>query len=301
MRGISFKQAVFAILKPELSASCCRVLAGSCMAFLSLGLIYYLNTRHLAQYITYPKTAHPAETAYARQEIKTEGDQYLFKYVFKNHKEELVTWEWQFKKSFMDELSNQFGIPENIYHMNPGTPQEVTRKKLAIREGLFVEMEGKIEPNYKAVTDIHNIVTAPLYELAKQTANDMGGNRSDQVELLLKFCQDMPIKDIPDKYKGRVIQGLFPPSLSLVSGYGDCDSKAMIFASTLSNDELIKMVVIYLPNHVLIGVRANARPNQASIKFKGEDYIVCQPSGPDRFNVGMRSDKLGPIQMVRAL
>jgi hypothetical protein len=267
-------------------------------------LCYYslitLNAQ-LKNYLTYPKTAQNDSKSYTKQEVKVEGGEYDFKYTFKNHKGDLTNWTWRFKKEYMDDLTNQFGISKEVVESNPTDAQGVFKRKMAITNGLFVELEGKIEPNYHAITDVHNIVAAPLYELAKRDVEDAGGGKSEIIELLLKFCQDLPVKDIPEYYNDRLVQGIFPPSLSLVKGFGDCDTKAMIFASALANDEVFKTVVIYTPNHVLIGVRGVPKPYQTAIKYKGESYIVCQPAGPDRFNFGQRAEDLGAIQMVRGL
>ncbi|MDW7693537.1 hypothetical protein R9C00_02185 [Flammeovirgaceae bacterium SG7u.111] len=275
------------------------LIAPALLLVMSFYTISQLNSE-IATYVSTPKYGNSQTRSYTEQEIKVKDGEYEYKYVFKDHKDNLVTWDWSLRKEFVDEMSESFGVPVSDAQAG-GSAQDIVNRKMAIKTGLFYEADGKIEPNYKAIADVHNIVASPLYTLSEEYAKEIGGNRLDQIETLLKFCQDMPYREPPENYNGRLIKGVFPPSISLTKGWGDCDTKAMIFASALKNSEVFKLVVIYLPNHVLIGVRGVPRPYQTAVKFRGESYIVCDPSGIKRLRFGERPENAGPIQMIRAI
>lgn len=275
------------------------LIAPALLLVLSFYTISQLNSE-IANYVSTPKYGNSQARPYTEQVIKVTGDEYEYKYVFKDHNENLVTWNWSLQKGFVDEMSESFGVPESSAD-GGGSAQDIVNRKMAIKSGLFYETDGKIEPNYKAIADVHNIIASPLYTLSEDYAKEIGGNRMDQIETLLKFCQDMPYREPPESYNGKLIKGVFPPSISLTKGWGDCDTKAMIFASALKNSNVYKLVVIYLPNHVLIGVRGVPRPYQTAVKFRGESFIVCDPSGIKRLRFGERPENAGPIQMIRPI
>jgi hypothetical protein len=119
-----------------------------------------------------------------------------------------------------------------------------------------------------------------------------------RIELLMKFCQDIPYKIPPAETKEKAIEGLLPPSWSLTVGYGDCDTKAMLFVSTLSHNPEYDIILLGLPSHMLVAIKGIPKPYQDVYEYQGERYILCQPVGPARLNFGDKGSLYRPVKRV---
>ncbi|HSW14813.1 MAG TPA: hypothetical protein VLI06_18355, partial [Solimonas sp.] len=79
---------------------------------------------------------------------------------------------------------------------------------------------------------------------------------------------------------GRKILGFYPPPLALERGYGDCDTKAALLAAILQNLTDTPIVGIHVPKHYLLGIAGKPREGQASISWRGRQFILVEASGP---------------------
>ena len=74
------------------------------------------------------------------------------------------------------------------------------------------------------------------------------------LKTMIRFIQSessLPYKIPPEVYKGKRTSGILTPVAALVEGYGDCDTKSLLFACIASH----KFDVIFLvgPTHAFIG------------------------------------------------
>ena len=83
-----------------------------------------------------------------------------------------------------------------------------------------------------------------------------------------------------------MIAGVLPPPRMLVERWGDCDSKAVLFASVLAHDPSMRLVFLLVPNHILLAVEGIPRPYQNAVEVKGRTYILAEPVGPGRVDLG---------------
>jgi hypothetical protein len=101
-------------------------------------------------------------------------------------------------------------------------------------------------------------------------------NQSNEYILrtIIRFVQSIPYKIPNNKYKGVNISGLLPPAATLIEGYGDCDTKSLLFACIASH----KFDIIFLEGstHAFIGVSGNPTLGQDYVIINRKKYILCE-------------------------
>ncbi len=263
--------------------------------------IHLLNL-HFRTYITSPASAMGVQQfVKSRPKIILDSlrndSTYCYQYVFRDHKNNLLIWRWDYDRYEVDSASEAFGLPKNYFQPYRPT-SSVLKKREQIREkALFKKVDRIILPDYNAIVEHHRQFTKPLHDLIELALGD-SATKEDKLEIILKFCQDLPYQIPPPEYQGKIIEGIFPPALSLKVGYGDCDTKAMLFASTLSHDPHYEMLLLTVPNHVLMAVKGIPKPYQHFIEHQGEKYILCQPVGPARLAFGNRGSNFRPVENI---
>jgi hypothetical protein len=245
--------------------------------------------------------------AWAEQRVEVQivkgRPHYLFDYSFWDGDNLPQRSRWYHDKRFIDSLSGAYGIPPDMYEAYFPTKPELARRKRLMDAGLFAMRGNILGPDYKRIVEIHKIIGKGPYltmqKHLKSRAVRFEGHdpqkpyfASPAQELLwtLRFCQDIPYQIPPPVYKGRYTNELWPPSLLLTQAYGDCDSKSILCAAILAHNPRHRVVAVEVPGHMLIGVKAIPKPYQWSLRYKNEQYILCEPVGMARLNPGERSD-----------
>lgn len=114
---------------------------------------------------------------------------------------------------------------------------------------------------------------------AIETANPTLRGRQ-LVEYILAFVQSIPYSTLESRYESNGA-GFNAPLRLINNNQGDCDSKVTLMATMINAVyPRIKVVIIYLSNHALIGVQMTRRKNDKSIKIKDREYILAEPTGP---------------------
>ena len=248
---------------------------------LSIGALSTLQEFHGQQYPTVSPASSSDPEEYeangqSQQLVSIEGGQYRLDYRFNDHKGRQWSWQWRWPKEETDFYIGLFGFPYNSVFGPVPITQEVMDN--IIYDGFFMEtFEGTITPDYDAIIATYAPFTATLYQLLQQSIPKTGG--TEQVEFLLKFVQDIPYGVPPDDmelYNGGM---LVAPDI-LIKKWGDCDSKAALFAGILLHDPTQKIVVIEVPNHVFLGIAGIPKPYQDFVEFQGQRYIFLEPVGP---------------------
>jgi hypothetical protein len=100
------------------------------------------------------------------------------------------------------------------------------------------------------------------------------GAATSFVQLALRY-------QVPPKVcAGKNTGGILPPLETLMSGWGDCDTKTALLASILGNWELVRMVGIALPHHYLMAIRCSPGKGDLFVRYQGVDYMLIDPAGP---------------------
>ncbi|MCY7294258.1 hypothetical protein [Alteromonas sp. a30] len=106
------------------------------------------------------------------------------------------------------------------------------------------------------------------------------------VNLLLGWLQSIPYDPLEDRLTSNG-SGFLPPAQVITGNLGDCDSKTVLAASLMrSLLPNLSMVIIYLPNHALLGAALPHREDEKFINLDGLDYLLMEPTGPALFVAG---------------
>ena len=103
---------------------------------------------------------------------------------------------------------------------------------------------------------------------------------------ILGFVQSIPYSTLESRVTASGA-GFNPPLKLLWENQGDCDSKvtltAAIFRTLMPR---IKMILVFIDNHALIGIEAPVQADDQTINIDGISYVLAEPTGPRLFNLG---------------
>lgn len=224
-------------------------------------------------------TSHP--TLASSQQVNEYADDYLFQYTFKDHQNALQEFQWQYNKWKINNYILSFGLKAK-----QGTQFRVDNNELQ-QSDMYLE-GGDLYFKYDQVINNSKSIVAPLYLRFKSYIQAHQLKRREQVELIMRFLQDIPYYIPPMNYQDRFIGGLFPPSEVLKHGKGDCDSKSVLMAAILSHDPFYydKLAMILVPGHALLAIEAPPLAYDQYIEFQGRTFVYAEPVGPRRTPFG---------------
>ncbi len=103
---------------------------------------------------------------------------------------------------------------------------------------------------------------------------DTIGAVTSLVQTAIRYRQ--PSETAGSKHTG----GILSPVNSMLSGWGDCDTKTGLLASILGNWSGMKIVGVAVPGHYLMGVRLSPGKGDLFIEHGGTQYVLIEPAGP---------------------
>lgn len=216
------------------------------------------------------------------QKVKPRPSNYLYDYVYRDAVNRGTQLKWDNPRRPVDHINTTFGLPRDFFDRSFSSTSEIRR---VAERGYFRVENNVASPDYNRMIEISKNLTKPIYDMImKKVGND--GSFQKPIDELLKFCQDIPYKIPADVYKDKQTGGIFPPSLALTNGYADCDTKAVLFASVLLHNPRYKIVFITIPGHLFLAIKGVPRPYQKYITYRGDKYILCEPTGPARLAFG---------------
>lgn len=111
------------------------------------------------------------------------------------------------------------------------------------------------------------------------------------VNLLLSWVQSIPYNELANRLDSNGA-GYLPPVSVVANNQGDCDSKSVLMASLIrSLLPDVKMAMIYLPGHALLGVVLPFRVNEETFDIDGVDYLLMEPTGPAKIPLGQIANR----------
>ncbi len=154
-------------------------------------------------------------------------------------------------------------------------------RELLFKRGLALRIGNVVE------CDMPNIVKRNVPELkplalAFQAQASKGGYSSeDTVGAVLSMVQTAIRYKLPPMMEGsRHTGGLLPPARSLLSGWGDCDTKTGVAAAILGNWNGIRLVGIAVPGHYLMAIRRIPAKGDMFVRHEGLEYVLIETAGP---------------------
>ena len=98
------------------------------------------------------------------------------------------------------------------------------------------------------------------------------------VRAALAFVQSIPYRKPPEERAGRVILGILPPLEALAAGYGDCDTKSLLFASLADTGRGPEIILLRGPDHVVAGLECGAKEKGTKVRAFGKWFLICECS-----------------------
>jgi len=233
--------------------------------------------------------SHKETNPYVSFEVDTSNNSYTFFFSFKDQFRSVREINMTFPVELTHKMILRFGIPHAMFDKYIDSPENQHKRNILLKNGLFMEKGEYLVVDKSAMVQYYAPeFCQPLAEWVVTTLQSEGiDNRKNRIEMAMSFVQDIPYA-IPDKKTGnRYFGGVITPPEVLLRMYGDCDSKAILFAGILSN--LIDPSDILFLNqdkHVLTAVRGEPEDGHVFVKFKGSKYLVAETAGPGKRRLG---------------
>lgn len=106
-------------------------------------------------------------------------------------------------------------------------------------------------------------------------------------DYVMSFVQSIPYSELNSRVSSSGA-GFNPPLKLLWENQGDCDSKVTLTAAILrSLMPRVKMVLVFIDNHALIGIDVLAKGGETTITLEGTTYLLGEPTGPAMLPLGV--------------
>lgn len=103
---------------------------------------------------------------------------------------------------------------------------------------------------------------------------------------VLAFVQSIPYSQLESRVSSSGA-GFNHPMKLLWENQGDCDSKVTLTAAILrALMPKIKMVLVFIEGHALIGIEGRPNRGAISIKYDRRTYLLAEPTGPAKLYLG---------------
>ena len=96
----------------------------------------------------------------------------------------------------------------------------------------------------------------------------------------LAFVQHIKYKKPPNLRAGSCILQFYPPIEALNAGYGDCDTKTILFASMVDDGNGLEVIALRGPDHVLAGLECEPDAEGYVIRVFNKSFLLCECSAP---------------------
>ena len=229
---------------------------------------------------------------HVKYEVKVQNGNYEIDYTFEGITNSLISIHFSMEKKSTDKAIDVYGVPESMLGTYQVLPKVIKKRKELMRAGMFRQEKQKLLPDYNALISYYSPFVKPISELIVEILekNKMDTERN-RIELAMRLVQDIPYKVPPDRRGDKITSGLFTPPEILVNGYGDCDSKTILFISILRYliDE-DKILILEQENHMLTAIKAKTKSGSIFIRYRGSKYLIAETPGPGHWALGEKGD-----------
>jgi hypothetical protein len=190
----------------------------------------------------------------------------------------------------MKQAMASFGVPSSWYGLRASNKAELDKKvrirnqSAAVRGVLINDNTNRID--HKWVVDQSRIdVRDVVLTLSSKFKNRGYRTQREFLAVVASFVQSMTHK-IPASERlaqsGTMIRtgGVTMPIETLYRGYGDCDTKSLLFASILANFPGQRIIFLMGDKHLFVGVRGIPRRNEHHVEIRGTKYILIEMTSP---------------------
>jgi hypothetical protein len=234
-----------------------------------------------------------AKNPHVDYNIAISDDNYHISYTFMDHFDNFQTFELILPVEFTENEITVFGVPSWLF--NPYSDTEYNRqiRNKELSKGLFKLSKNTIEVDKSAVLRRYaETFCKPIAGMIVESLEEYGRDtRRDRIELAIRFVQDIPYGIPQYSDKARHYGGVIPPPALLKNGYGDCDSKVLLFAGILiyliPGNEII---FLNQADHVLSAVFGEKEEGLTYVNFMNKNYLVAETSGPGQRKLGEKGN-----------
>lgn len=226
--------------------------------------------------------------------VDTANGQYRISYTFKDQNDIQRTFDFAFRKTQTIKDIARYGVPVSFFDNLSGTIATSKSRMKAIKKGFYVQSENVLKPDRSAIVSYYRpycrAIAGGIISLLAEDGND---NRLSRIEMAMKFVQDIPYGVPQIKDSTWEIYGIYTPPEVLVKMYGDCDSKAILFACILSYliDSKDILFLFQGHDHALVAIKGTPDLKQKYIEVDKAKYIIVDVTGPSRLALGGDGNK----------
>ena len=154
---------------------------------------------------------------------------------------------------------------------------------------LFNQQAIKPDHARYAVESVKPLVAASQAFYEKLDSDSDSDSRA-YFSLLLGWIQSIPYDTLEDRVVSNG-SGYAPPVSVLMQNLGDCDSKAVLTSAMVRAFlPSTKMIMVFLPNHALLGIALTPLVDDRTIEYDGDTYVLYDPTGPALIPFGQVSE-----------
>lgn len=150
----------------------------------------------------------------------------------------------------------------------------------------FITPDGSlaVKPDHARIA----LESAPVFRTLKDTVLDKVSVKNIRrvSNFVLSFVQSIPYSTLESRISSSGA-GFNPPFKLLWENQGDCDSKVTLTAALLRMlMPRIKMVLVFIDNHALIGIDVAPEADNITVDFEGTQFVLAEPTGPELLPLG---------------
>lgn len=142
----------------------------------------------------------------------------------------------------------------------------------------FLEARGMVMTPQGIAVDYRELVRdnrVRLAPLAAEFKKSCGPNKKRLLEAVLSFVQSIPSRPRPPVEEDKYTAGMAVPLRVLADDSGDCDSKAVLFASLWTSLCRHRTILITVREHMLVGVAAPFASG-STLEFDSLRYVLLE-------------------------
>ncbi|MDB4303683.1 hypothetical protein N9934_02715 [Desulfosarcina sp.] len=222
-------------------------------------------------------------------EIDLDEGVYEVRYVFLDPFGTLQTYKFSIPAESTHQMIDKFGVPRWLFEPYEDTEHNREVRIIELEKGFFKLNGNTIIVDKSAVIDFYGpSFCKPIAEMIVSSLSKYGmDNRRNRIEFAMRFVQDIPYGIPQYESNQRHYGGVnIIPNL-LISGFGDCDSKVLLFAGIITY--LIPtedFIFLNQPKHVLSAIKGVPENGQTFIRYSGDKYLLAETAGPGKRSLG---------------
>jgi hypothetical protein len=183
-----------------------------------------------------------------------------------------------------------FGFPDSWAVLVASSKAELEKKRLAFLQMAatrgFAGEADRLRVDHKWVVEKSKEDMNTLASALQRNAKSQGySTQRELLGIMASFVQSMVYR-IPPRVRrtrsGRLVKtgGITMPIETLYNGYGDCDTKSLLFASILANFPHQRLIFLIGDGHLFVGVRGTPRLNDHYVEIRGTRYVLIEMTRP---------------------